>query len=50
MLIQKLTFAQAVFESVSGWTTTGLSMIDVTKALHLILIWRSITQIAGGAD
>lgn len=49
MLVQKLTFAQAIFESVSGWTTTGLSMIDVTKASHLVLIWRSITQIAGGA-
>ncbi len=49
MLIQKLNFTQAVFESVSGWTTTGLSMIDVTKASHLILMWRSITQIAGGA-
>jgi trk system potassium uptake protein TrkH len=43
------TFSQAVFEAVSGWTTTGLSMVDVTKAGPMILLWRSITQLAGGA-
>ena len=43
------TFSQAVFEAVSGWTTTGLSMVDVTKASPMILLWRSITQLAGGA-
>lgn len=42
-------FTQAVFESVSGWSTTGLSLVDVLAAPHLILIWRSITQYAGGA-
>ena len=26
----RLTFVQALFESVSGWTTTGLSVMDVT--------------------
>lgn len=40
---------QAIFESVSGWTTTGLSVIDVTKASSAILLWRSIMQLAGGA-
>jgi trk system potassium uptake protein TrkH len=43
------TFSQAVFEAVSGWTTTGLSVVDVTKAGPMILLWRSITQLAGGA-
>jgi trk system potassium uptake protein TrkH len=49
MAAQNLNFTQAVFESVSGWTTTGLSVIDVRVTSHLILLWRSITQLAGGA-
>jgi trk system potassium uptake protein TrkH len=49
MLIHELSFAQAVFESVSGWTTTGLSVIDVADTSHLVLLWRSIMQLAGGA-
>ncbi len=49
MAIQKLNFTQAVFESVSGWTTTGLSVVNVENASHLILLWRSIMQWAGGA-
>ena len=44
-----LNFSQAVFEATSGWTTTGLSVVDVTKASHLILLHRSIMQLAGGA-
>src|SRR3990172_4607462 len=34
MEIQRLDFTQAVFEAVSGWTTTGLSVIDVSKTSH----------------
>ena len=49
VVVQKLGFTQAVFESVSGWTTTGLSVVDVTRAPHLILLWRSIMQLTGGA-
>jgi trk system potassium uptake protein TrkH len=49
MIVQGLDFTQAVFESVSGWSTTGLSVVDVTRAPHVILLWRSITQLAGGA-
>lgn len=48
-LILKLSITHSVFESVSGWTTTGLSVIDVSAAPHMILIWRSIMQLAGGA-
>ena len=44
-----LTFTQAVFEAVSGWTTTGLSVIDVQRAPDIFLLWRSIMQLFGGA-
>lgn len=44
-----LGFTQAVFESTSGWTTTGLTVIDVTRSSHLILLYRSLLQLAGGA-
>jgi trk system potassium uptake protein TrkH len=44
-----LSYSQAVFESVSGWTTTGLSVVDVTNAGPMILFWRSMIQLAGGA-
>lgn len=44
-----LNFTQAVFEATSGWTTTGLSVVDVTKASHLVLLYRSIMQLSGGA-
>lgn len=49
IVIHRLSFTQAVFESVSGWTTTGLSVVDVTRTTHIILLWRSIMQLAGGA-
>ena len=49
LAIQNLNFTQALFESVSGWTTTGLSVVNVEQSSHLILLWRSIMQLAGGA-
>lgn len=49
MTILGLTFPQAVFEAVSGLTTTGLSVVDVTTAPRTVLLWRSIMQLAGGA-
>jgi trk system potassium uptake protein TrkH len=49
MVILKLNFTQAVFESVSGWTTTGLSVVNTEQTSHLVLLWRSIMQLAGGA-
>jgi len=49
ILVEKLNFTQALFESISGWTTTGLSVVDVTTTTHMILLWRSIMQLAGGA-
>lgn len=47
--ISGLTWTQALFESTSGWTTTGLSVVDVTEAPRLILLFRSVTELYGGA-
>lgn len=44
-----LNFTQAIFECTSGWTTTGLSVVDVTKVPKVFLLWRSIMQFFGGA-
>lgn len=44
-----LNFTQAMFEAVSGWTTTGLSVVDVTATSHVFLFWRSVMQLFGGA-
>ncbi len=49
ILSNQLNFTQAIFEVVSGWTTTGLSVVDVTKTSNLFLFWRSIMQFFGGA-
>jgi len=49
MSVLGLPFSRAVFESVSGWTTTGLSVVDVAAAGPMILFWRSAIQLAGGA-
>lgn len=44
----QLTFIQALFESVSGWTTTGLSVMDVTVTPPIFLFYRSFMQFCGG--
>jgi trk system potassium uptake protein len=49
LLINGLGPTHSIFESTSGWTTTGLTMIDVTAAPPAILFYRSILQLAGGA-
>lgn len=48
-VLEGLPFRLALFESVSGWTTTGLTVVDVVQADRAILLWRSLTQFAGGA-
>jgi len=48
-VMEELGFTLALFESVSGWTTTGLSVVDVGRASPSILLWRSVMQLAGGA-
>lgn len=42
------TFSQAVFETVSSWTTTGLSVIDPEQTHHILLLWRSWMSWLGG--
>lgn len=49
ILAGKLNFTNAIFEAVSGWTTTGLSVVDEVKTSHIFLIWRSLMQFFGGA-
>lgn len=42
-------FTNAFFETISGFTTTGSSiLIDIESLPHGILFWRSITQWIGG--
>lgn len=42
-------FADAFFETISGFTTTGASvMTDIEVHSHCILFWRSMTQWLGG--
>ncbi|HUW62147.1 MAG TPA: TrkH family potassium uptake protein [Candidatus Bathyarchaeia archaeon] len=43
------SITNALFESVSGWSGTGLTVTDVLAVPHVILLWRSITQYIGGA-
>ena len=43
------SFTDALFETVSGFTTTGASILSDVEALsHCILIWRSFTHWIGG--
>ena len=47
-LSHRLTFVQALFEAVSGWTTTGLSVVDVSDTPQIFLFYRSFMQFCGG--
>ncbi|MBE0597995.1 MAG: TrkH family potassium uptake protein, partial [Desulfuromonadales bacterium] len=44
-----LDLTLSLFESTSGWTTTGLSIVDVARTSSLLLFFRSLLQFAGGA-
>jgi len=49
LLIEKLSFLDALFESVSGFTTTGLTIFtDVEILSKSLLLWRAETQWIGG--
>lgn len=41
-------FTQSIFEATSGWSTTGLSVVDVDHTSHLFLIHRSCILFFGG--
>ncbi len=44
-----LTFTDALFESISGLTTTGSTIFaDIANLPHAVLLWRSILQWIGG--
>ena len=43
------TFVDAVFETISGFTTTGASVLtDFERPLHGVIFWRSFTHWIGG--
>jgi len=41
-------FTQAMFESTSGWSTTGLSVVDVENTSHIFLMHRTLMLFFGG--
>ena len=45
---RKSSLLHAAFESVSGWTTTGLTVMDVTALPRIFLFHRSFMQYCGG--
>ena len=48
VLSGQLTMIQGLFEAVSGWTTTGLSVISVDQTAQIYLFHRSFMQYCGG--
>ena len=48
MLTGRYDFTQAVFETISGYTTTGLSIVDVENCPKIFLSFRSIMHFSGG--
>jgi trk system potassium uptake protein len=48
ILSGQLAITQAMFEAVSGWTTTGLSVMDVRQTPQIFLFHRSFMQFCGG--
>lgn len=48
LLSKDYTFSQSIFESTSGFSTTGLSVVDVTTASKMMLLYRSLMQFFGG--
>lgn len=48
MLKGDYNFSQAAFEMTSGFSTTGLSVVDVESTPHVFLMFRSITLFVGG--
>ena len=48
MLKGDYNFTQASFEMTSGFSTTGLSVVDVENTPHIFLMFRSITLFVGG--
>lgn len=49
ILSKILSPLDAIFETMSGWTTTGLTMVNPDNVSHIFLLWRSLMQFVGGA-
>lgn len=49
VLSHNFTVLDSIFETVSGWTTTGLTMAVEEETPSIYLWWRSIMQGVGGA-
>ncbi|MBR0138561.1 MAG: TrkH family potassium uptake protein [Erysipelotrichaceae bacterium] len=48
MLKGDYNFTQAAFEMTSGFSTTGLSVVDVDNTPHIFLMFRTISLFVGG--
>ncbi|AUD62760.1 hypothetical protein BK010_03845 [Tenericutes bacterium MO-XQ] len=48
VLTGNYNFTQAIFESTSGYSTTGLTVVDVTQTPNIYLFFRSLLQFVGG--
>lgn len=49
VVTEHMSLLDAFFEAISGWTTTGFSMIPEPYSSNpMILLWRSVTQWIGG--
>ena len=49
IIIEELDIASAFFETMSGFTTTGATVLsDIDTMSHALLFWRSLTQWLGG--
>lgn len=48
VLTGSYTFAQAMFETTSGLSTTGLSVVDTGTASHIFLVHRTVLLFFGG--
>lgn len=48
IMSNQLNIIQAIFESVSGWTTTGLSVMDVSVTPQIFIFYRAFMQFCGG--
>lgn len=48
LLSGEYSFVQSLFEATSGFSTTGLSVVDVSTAPHIFLLHRSLMLFLGG--
>lgn len=48
LMTGQYTFTQSVFEATSGWSTTGLTMVEVSSCPRIFLFHRSLMLFFGG--